>query len=239
MILPAIDLIDKQCVRLTKGNFETKKVYPKTPLQIAREYESQGYQWLHLVDLQGSKASKPQHLDVLHNIKEKTNLLVQYGGGLQSIDSIKQALMAGADRVLLSRFCMREVDATIGAIKQFGKKKIAFCWDGKMIDGTFVLFDGAWKDACPTRLLELIKRYGDELPETIFFTDIDRDGMLCGANIDLYRWLFSQLKNVKIGASGGVATAAELPKLFQFCQDIIIGKALLEGTIEIPQEYRC
>lgn len=239
MILPAIDLIKGKAVRLTQGDFNQEKIYPKTPVELAKDYEAQGYTFLHLVDLEGSKKGTPLNLQTLHAIKSETNLKVQYGGGLQSVAAIKMAFEMGADRVLISKFSFQKPEQMKKLMELFGPERFAFCWDGKIVDDKFVLFQNGWTEEIDLSFEALVEQYKESLPGIVFVTDIQRDGMLKGSNVELYKQLKTDFPFLPIGASGGVSNSEELYELKDYCDNVIIGKALLEGKIEPPQEFLC
>ncbi|TNF26741.1 MAG: 1-(5-phosphoribosyl)-5-((5-phosphoribosylamino)methylideneamino)imidazole-4-carboxamide isomerase [Deltaproteobacteria bacterium] len=239
MILPAIDLIDNKCVRLTQGDYEKVEYFSRTPLQTAIDYENEGFKWLHLVDLEGAKFGYPQNLETFRLIKKNTNLLIQYGGGVRSIETIEKLISFGVDRILISTLSIREKEQMKDLIKKFGSERFAFCWDGKFINGVFQVFDQGWLKSSELSLDELYQFYKDYLPSVIFITDITRDGMMSGANIELYKTLNKTYPKINIGASGGVTSLDEVHALKNFCSNVIIGKALLYGVINSQEAALC
>lgn len=239
MILPAIDLIGNRCVRLTQGDYEEVEYFSRTPLQIAKDYEREGFEWLHLVDLQGAKLGQPQNLATFESIKKNTNLLVQYGGGVRSLDTIEKLISIGVDRILISTLSIREKKKMKKLIKKFGSERFAFCWDGKFVNGVFQVFDQGWLKASDLSFEELYQFYEDCLPSVVFVTDISRDGMMSGSNIELYYSLKKKYPKMSIGASGGVTSLDEVQALKNICSNVIIGKALLYGEINSQEAAVC
>lgn len=239
MILPAIDLIGNRCVRLTQGDYEEVEYFSRTPLQIAKDYEREGFEWLHLVDLQGAKLGQPQNLATFESIKKNTNLLVQYGGGVRSLDTIEKLISIGVDRILISTLSIREKKKMEKLIKKFGSERFAFCWDGKFVNGVFQVFDQGWLKASDLSFEELYQFYEDCLPSVVFVTDISRDGMMSGSNIELYYSLKKKYPKMSIGASGGVTSLDEVQALKNICSNVIIGKALLYGEINSQEAAVC
>ena len=167
MILPAIDLIDNKCVRLTQGDYNKVDFFKKSPLEIAKEYEDAGFEWLHLVDLEGAKNGEPVNLDTFLEIRKKTNLKIQYGGGIRSEDSIEKLLSLGVERVLISTLSIREKELMIKIIKKYGQQSFAFCWDGKETNEGFEVFDQGWLEKSHLSFNQLYDFYKDCLPVNI------------------------------------------------------------------------
>jgi phosphoribosylformimino-5-aminoimidazole carboxamide ribotide isomerase len=239
MILPAIDLIGNKCVRLTQGDYQEVEYFSRTPLQIAKDYEREGFKWLHLVDLEGAKFGQPQNLETFEIIKKNTDLLIQYGGGVRSLETIEELISIGVDRILISTLSIREKEKMKELMKKFGSEKFAFCWDGKFLNGEFQVFDQGWLKTSDLSFEELYQFYEDCLPSIVFVTDISRDGMMRGANIDLYYSLKKSYPIISIGASGGVTSLDEVQSLKNICSNVIIGKALLYGEINSQEAAQC
>ena len=164
---------------------------------------------------------------------------MQYGGGLQSTASIKMAFEMGADRVLISKFSFQKPAQIKKLIKKYGSKRFAFCWDGKFIADKFTLFQNGWTEAVALSFDDLVESYRSFLPEIVFVTDIQRDGMLKGSNLELYKNLKKTYPFLPLGASGGVTETSELYELKELCDNVIIGKALLEKRLSPPVEFIC
>lgn len=239
MIIPAIDLINNKCVRLTQGDYGNIEYFSQTPLQIAKDYEKEGFKWLHLVDLDGARLGQPQNLETFKVIKKSTNLLIQYGGGIRSIEAIEKLISIGVDRILISTFSIREKEKMKKLVKKFGCERFAFCWDGKFINDEFVVFDQGWLKTSDLSFEELYDFYAECLPSLVFVTDIACDGMMSGANIELYKHLKRVYPKLRIGASGGVRSLQEVQILNQTCSNVIIGKALLYGEINSKEAALC
>jgi phosphoribosylformimino-5-aminoimidazole carboxamide ribotide isomerase len=239
MILPAIDLIDNKCVRLTQGDYKKVEYFSKTPLEIAKDYERQGFLWLHLVDLEGAKIGQPVNLNTFEAIQRNTNLYIQYGGGVRSVDTIEKLITLGVDRILISTLSIREKERMRELIQKFGNERFAFCWDGRIIDDEFKIFDQGWLKTSDLSFKELFDFYEDCLPSVVFVTDISRDGMMSGANVELYESIKKTYPKLSLGASGGVNTLQEAKVLSKSCSNVIIGKALLYGEINIKEAALC
>ena len=234
-LIPAIDLIDGQCVRLTKGDYGTKKVYNSDPLEQARIFEDAGIEHLHLVDLSGARAGQPMHLDVLEQICSKTSLKVDYGGGIRTQENILEVLNRGAKQVNLGTMLIRNLDLAPEWISRFGAESLIASVD---VLGQMVKISG-WQQDSGLELFPVI----EQLMEAgfIYFTvtDIDRDGTLGEPAYQLYKDLLGRFPGIRLNASGGVSSQDQLPKLDQIgCHGAIVGKAIYEGRILIGSTGR-
>ena len=228
-LIPAIDLIDGQCVRLTKGDYSSKKIYNSDPLQQARVFEAAGIEHLHLVDLSGAKAGKPVHLDVLEQISRNTSLKVDFGGGIRNRDHIVEIIDRGASQVNLGTMLIRDLDQATGLISHFGAEKLIASVD---VVGTRVKISG-WQQDSGVELFPTVERLLEA--GFIFFTvtDIERDGTLDEPSFQLYKNLLSAFPQIRLIASGGVSAEDQITELEQIgCYGSIVGKAIYEGRIK-------
>ncbi|MDK2771030.1 MAG: 1-(5-phosphoribosyl)-5-[(5-phosphoribosylamino)methylideneamino]imidazole-4-carboxamide isomerase [Flavobacterium sp.] len=231
-IIPAIDIIEGKCVRLSKGDYETKKIYNENPLEVAKSFEAHGIQYLHLVDLDGAKSSQIVNYKVLEQIASKTSLNIDFGGGLKSDADLKIAFECGANQITGGSIAIKNSDLFKSWIKQYGVNKIILGADTK---NEKVAISG-WLEESTSDLIPFIKNYQEEGVQYVICTDISKDGMLQGPSFELYRKILEQTPNIKLIASGGISTFDELPKLAELgCEGTIIGKAIYENRISLKQ----
>ncbi|WP_242918789.1 1-(5-phosphoribosyl)-5-[(5-phosphoribosylamino)methylideneamino]imidazole-4-carboxamide isomerase [Pontibacter liquoris] len=234
-IIPAIDLIGGQCVRLTEGDFARQTTYDSNPLEVARRFESHGIRRLHLVDLDGARARKPVNLNVLESIAANTNLTIDFGGGLQSEEAVKQAFDAGASQITAGSIAVREPETVKDWLITYGAEKIIIGADFK---GTNIAIS-AWTEESKYPLQDFISGYVTTGARLFICTDVSKDGKLQGPSTDTYRHLKLTLPEAGIIASGGVTTVADLEQLQEIgVAGAIIGKAIYEGTISLKDLER-
>lgn len=228
-IIPAIDLINGKCVRLTKGDYNTQKIYNENPLEAAKYFEDNGLQYLHLVDLDGAKSNQIVNHKILYQIATKTNLKIDFGGGLKSRKDLEIAFENGARQVTGGSIAARNPTEFLSWLAEFGSEKIilgADCINRKIATH-------GWLETSKLDIVDYIANYVAKGISTVICTDIAKDGMLQGTSDELYKDILSQT-NVNLIASGGVTTLADLEELKNLgCEGAIIGKALYEGTIKI------
>jgi phosphoribosylformimino-5-aminoimidazole carboxamide ribotide isomerase len=231
-IIPAIDIINGQCVRLTKGDYSTKKVYNENPLEVAKMFEGIGIEHLHVVDLDGAKAQHIINHKILETIATKTRLKVDFGGGLKSDEDLKIAFDSGANQITGGSIAVKNPEQFLKWLETYGTRKIilgADCLDQKIaIQG--------WQEESDKEVLSFIKDYVTKGISYVICTDISKDGMLQGPSFDLYETILKTINPVKLIASGGISSFEELPKLADLgCEGVIIGKAIYEGNISLKQ----
>ena len=231
-IIPAIDIIDGKCVRLSKGDYATKKIYNENPLEVAKQFEANGIQYLHLVDLDGAKSSKIINYKILEEIATKTTLKIDFGGGLKSDTDLKIAFENGANQVTGGSIAIKNPALFQDWISKYGAKKIIL---GADANNEKVAISG-WTEESNEDLLPFIKNYNSNGIEYVICTDIAKDGMLEGPSFELYKRILEEIPTIKLIASGGISTFNELPKLANLgCEGAIIGKAIYENRISLKQ----
>ena len=232
-IIPAIDIIDGKCVRLTKGDYNTKKIYNEHPLEVAKQFEAFGIQYLHLVDLDGAKAKHIINYKVLEQIASKTNLKIDFGGGLKSDEDLHIAFNSGAKQITGGSIAVKDTDTFKGWISKYGSQKIILGADCK---NEKIAISG-WTEESNLELIPFIKAYQKDGIQYVICTDIAKDGMLEGASVDLYRKIIKACNTrTKLIASGGVTSIDDMYQLQTIgCEGAIIGKAIYENRISLKE----
>ena len=235
-IIPAIDIIDGKCVRLTKGDYSTKKIYNESPLEVAKEFEAAGIEYLHVVDLDGAKASQIINYKVLEQIASKTSLKIDFGGGLKSDKDLEIAFNSGAHQITGGSIAVKNSDIFESWIEKYGAQKIILGADFYPDNVGGKIATNGWQEESTLELIPFIKGYQDKGIQYVICTDISKDGMLQGPSFEVYKKIISEVKNVKLIASGGISTFDELPRLAENgCEGVIIGKAIYEKKISLKQ----
>ncbi len=230
-IIPAIDIIDGKCVRLSKGDYSTQKIYNENPLEVAKAFEDNGIKHLHLVDLDGAKSKHIVNYKVLEQISTHTNLAIDFGGGLKSNEDLRIAFECGANQVTGGSIAVKNPDIFEQWVSKYGADKIIL---GADVKGEFIATDG-WLKTSNQSLFTFLKEYEEKGIKYVICTDISKDGMLEGPSISLYQKILEQ-SNVKLIASGGISSYSELPILKNIgCEGVIIGKAIYENRISLKQ----
>jgi phosphoribosylformimino-5-aminoimidazole carboxamide ribotide isomerase len=231
-IIPAIDIIDGKCVRLSKGDYSTKIIYNENPLEVAKSFENHGIEYLHLVDLDGAKSSTIVNYKIIEQIASKTNLKIDFGGGLKSDLDVTIAFESGATQITGGSIAIKN--------SELFEEWIAFYGSEKVILGADALNEkvavSGWLENSNVDLIPFIKGYQNKGIIYVICTDISKDGMLEGPSFELYSRILSEISEIKLIASGGISTFEELPKLAEMgCEGTIIGKAIYEGRITLKQ----
>lgn len=228
-IIPAIDIIDGKCVRLTKGDYSTSKIYNTDPLEVAREFEASGIKFLHLVDLDGARSKHIVNHKVLYSISSKTNLKVDFGGGLKSNEDLRIAFENGAQQITGGSIAVSDEKMFLQWLEKYGPDKIilgADCKDRKIATQ-------GWEKGSELDVIEFIKHFEIKGIKNVICTDISKDGMLQGTSNELYRDILSKTK-INLIASGGVSSLDDLIAVKELgCEGAIIGKAIYEGKIKL------
>lgn len=231
-IVPAIDIIEGKCVRLSKGDYDTKKVYNENPLEVAKEFEAHGIQYLHLVDLDGAKSKHIVNHRILEQIASKTGLKIDFGGGLKTDDDLRVAFESGADQITGGSIAVKNKEVFLQWLDVYGEEKIILGADA-MNEKVAV---SGWQEESKEELLPFIRSYQEKGIQYVICTDISKDGMLEGPSFELYEKLLKNSDALKLIASGGVSHFDELPKLSEIgCEGVIIGKAIYENRIHLKQ----
>lgn len=231
-ILPAIDLKDGVAVRLSKGLMDSAKIYSNEPWSLAKKFEELGSKWLHLVDLNGAFAGEPKNLEQIEKIRKNCNLLLELGGGIRDEETIKRYVDLGVDRVILGSVALKNPDF----VKRMAKKyRVVVGIDA--IDG-FVAVEG-WAEKSTMRADILAKEFADAGVEAIICTDVAKDGMLSGVNVD-FTLEISRASKIDTIASGGVKDIDDIVKLKETKEvaGVIVGKAFYEGTIDLKKAFK-
>jgi phosphoribosylformimino-5-aminoimidazole carboxamide ribotide isomerase len=231
-IIPAIDIIEGACVRLSKGDYATKKVYNENPLEVAKQFEAHGITHLHLVDLDGAKSKHIVNHKILEQIASQTSLKVDFGGGLKTDEDLRIAFESGASQITGGSIAVKNPDTFKSWLSKFGSNKIIL---GADAHNRKIAISG-WLEESDDDVVEFISSYNKEGVSYVICTDISKDGMLEGPSFDLYEEILKSTPDLKLIASGGISTFDELPKLAAMgCEGTIIGKAIYENRISLKQ----
>ncbi len=231
-IIPAIDLIDGKCVRLSQGDYAQKTVYNENPLEVAKEFEANGIKRLHLVDLDGAKAGKIQNLHILEKIASQTALIIDFGGGVKSGQDFKDILNAGAKYVTVGSMAVKQPAIFKEWIDAFGADKIMLGTDVK--DNKLAV--SAWTESTDIDIFDFLKEKSFQGIKNVFSTDISKDGMLTGPAVELYAQIHQKFPELNLIASGGVSSIEDIDAVKQTgCSGVIIGKAIYEGKIKLNE----
>lgn len=230
-IIPAIDLIDGKCVRLTQGQYEHKKVYNENPLEVARQYEDYGIRYLHLVDLDGAKAGKIVNYKIIEQIAGKTRLKIDFGGGLKTDKDLKTAFESGAHQVTGGSIAVKNPDLFLSWLQHYGPDKIILGADA--INGKIAI--NAWQSVSDRAVIDFIADYVTRDVKYVVCTDIAKDGMLTGPSAALYKKILTTTK-VCLIASGGISSLHDILEMKEIgCEGVIIGKAIYENRISLKE----
>lgn len=229
-IIPAIDIIEGKCVRLTKGDYATQKIYNEDPLEVAKAFEGSGVTSLHLVDLDGAKAKSIVNHKVLEKLATHTGLKIDFGGGLKSDADLKIAFECGAQQITGGSVAVKKPETFKRWLVEYGSDKIIL---GADVKGDRIAVSG-WMETSEESIVPFVKKYREAGVEYVVCTDISRDGMLEGPAFVLYQSLLAACPEIKLIASGGVSDINELPRLADLgCEGVIIGKAIYEKNISL------
>tara|TARA_B100000586_G_scaffold262406_1_gene230599 strand:- start:2053 stop:2778 length:726 start_codon:yes stop_codon:yes gene_type:complete len=233
IVYPAIDLIGGSCVRLYRGDFDQQTTYHASPVEVAQTYRAEGAEWLHLVDLDGAKNPENRQIPLIKNIIQASDLKVQTGGGVRSVEDVEKLLHVGASRVVIGSLAVKDQDTTQTIFKKFGAECICLATDVLPQNGEYMIAVSGWQEGSAVTINDLIEGYLDVGLKHILCTDISRDGTLGGPNIDLYKTVKNDFADIQIQASGGVSSLDDLKVLNT--DGIIIGKALYEDLFTVEQ----
>ena len=229
-IIPAIDIIDGKCVRLTKGDYSLKTVYHKDPLDAAKQFEDAGLQRLHLVDLDGAKAGEVKNWKVLEKIAKETKLIIDFGGGIKTETDLQKVFNSGAALATIGTLAIKDETKFVQWLKKYGANKFLL---GADVKGEKIAISG-WLQTTDVLLYDFLQSYVNHGVQQIFCTDISKDGKLQGPAIELYKSILHKFPALYFIASGGVASVNDLHLLKEAgCSGVIIGKAIYENNISL------
>jgi phosphoribosylformimino-5-aminoimidazole carboxamide ribotide isomerase len=231
-LIPAIDIINGQCVRLTKGNYDQKKVYNDDPAAVAKEFEQLGFQRLHIVDLDGAKSKHIVNDAVLRSITTETKLIVDFGGGIKTEEDIEKAFEAGASMVTVGSIAVTKPTLFIQWLDKYGADKMIL---GADVRNGMISING-WKEDSKEELLPFLKKYIDAGVKNVLCTEISKDGTLQGPAVTLYKEVMKAYPQLHLIASGGVSQKEDIEELErEGIPAVVFGKAIYEGRIDLKE----
>lgn len=231
-LIPAIDLIEGKCVRLTQGDYSTRKVYNEDPLEVALQLESVGIKRLHVVDLDGAKAGHIVNYNVLERLASRTRLIIDFGGGLKSDEDLRIAFDCGAQMITGGSIAVKNPECFLTWLEKYGGERVILGADAK--DKKIAV--SGWEEGTDLDLIPFVKDYREKGVQKIICTDIGRDGMLQGPAIDLYKEIKEEVEGLYVIASGGVSSMADIERLDEAgIPAVIFGKAIYEGRIRMSE----
>lgn len=234
-LIPAIDIIDGKCVRLSQGDYESKKIYNENPLEVAKEFEAHGIRRLHIVDLDGAASHHIVNYRVLEMIAGRTSLIIDFGGGIKSDEDLVIAFENGAQMVTLGSVAVKNPGLFKKWLRQYGSEKIIL---GADVKENRIAVSG-WKEESPLELMPFLDDYTREGVHKVLCTDISRDGMLQGPSVELYEKIMQRFPDMHLIASGGVSSVDDLIALQKAgVPAVVFGKALYEGKITMKDLNR-
>ena len=231
-IIPAIDIIDGKCVRLTQGDYAQKKVYNEDPLEVASAFEDAGLRRLHLVDLDGAREGRVKNWKVLERIAGKTGLVIDFGGGIKGGEDLDVVFQSGAALATIGSMAVKHPETMQGWMDQYGAEKFLL---GADVKGEKIAV-GGWLETTELNIFDFIGDYVKRGIQQVFCTDVSKDGLLAGPSLDLYRKILERFSDLHFIASGGVSSMEDLEQLKEIgCKGAIVGKAIYEGRIAVEQ----
>jgi phosphoribosylformimino-5-aminoimidazole carboxamide ribotide isomerase len=231
-VIPAIDIIDGKCVRLTQGDYSKKTIYNEHPLEVARQFEDVGLSRLHLVDLDGAKAGAVKNWKVLESIAGKTKMVIDFGGGIKTEKDVDIVFESGAALATVGSIAVKDETIFTDWLKKYGSQKFLLGADVK--DEKIAV--GGWLETTDIWIYDFIEKYIEKGVQQIFCTDVSKDGKLEGPSLDLYKNIISKFPSLHFIASGGVSSINDVEQLQEIgCKGVIIGKAIYEGRIKLSE----
>ena len=235
ILVPAIDIINGQCVRLTKGDYDTKKVYNESPVEVAKAFEGAGLTHVHVVDLDGARAKHIVNAKVLEQIATQTSLQVDFGGGIKSETDLQTAFDCGASQVTLGSIAVSEPDLVLEWLDKFGSEHLILGADAK----NRRIATHGWEQDSGLDVIDFVKDYAQKGFDYVLCTDVTKDGMLAGPSLELYYEILEQLPELSLVASGGVTTMDDIYQCAELgCTAAIIGKAIYENKLSLKELER-
>ena len=241
ILYPAIDLRQGKCVRLSQGRFDQATTYADEPVAVARGFAAAGASWLHVVDLDGAKDGNAAQTKLVLRIAAESGLKVQSGGGIRSEAQIEACLAGGVSRVVIGSLALTNPGLVATWLDRFGRERIVLALDIKPADdGSWPVATHGWQKESSKTLFEVIDEYGAAYMRHVLCTDVSRDGLLSGPNLDLYCALTQRYPKLQIQASGGVASVENLKRLKATgVAGVVVGKALYEGKVSLAEALAC
>ena len=231
-IIPAIDIIDGKCVRLTQGDYGQKTIYNENPLEVAKEFEAAGLQRLHLVDLDGAKAGAVQNWKVLESIASNTSLIIDFGGGIKNEEDLNIVFQSGASLATIGSLAVKQADIFVQWLEKYGADKFLL---GADVKEEKIAVSG-WLETTDIDIYDFIRDYISKGIQQVFCTDVSKDGKLEGPSVALYQNIISRFPTLHFIASGGVSSVKDLEDLKAIgCAGAIVGKAIYEGRIKLDE----
>jgi len=231
-IIPAIDIMNGKCVRLSQGDFQTQKIYSESPLDVAKEFEETGIKRLHMVDLDGAKKGSVVNIGVLENVASSTNLKIDFGGGIKTTSDAEKVFSAGASIINIGSIAIKQSHIVVEWIEKLGAEKILL---GADVKEEKIVING-WQQSTEINIINYLKEWSSKKMNNIFCTDVSKDGLLQGASVNLYKKILEAIPGIHLTASGGVSSIKDVEELEAIgCSGVIIGKALYEGKIKLNE----
>lgn len=235
ILIPAIDIIGGECVRLSQGDFAQKRVYFKDPVEVAKYFFDNGFKRLHLIDLDGAKGSAPKNFKTAERIKTKTELIIQFGGGIKSAENLESAFNSGVDMVICGSIASKEPESFKEWLVKYSGEKVIL---GADVKNERISING-WLEDTDMELIAFVNQFSEAGLSRIICTDILKDGMLQGANMELYKKLKGSFPKLKITVSGGISSIYDLESVEKGgYESVILGKSIYEGKIKIEELKR-
>ncbi|MBK8788476.1 MAG: 1-(5-phosphoribosyl)-5-[(5-phosphoribosylamino)methylideneamino]imidazole-4-carboxamide isomerase [Chitinophagaceae bacterium] len=232
IIIPAIDIINGKCVRLTKGDYAQQKIYNENPVEVAKQFAGAGFERLHIVDLDGARAGKICNMSVLESIASATDLVIDFGGGIKQINDVEAILSAGASMVTIGSLAVKDPETLEEWLMEFGADHFFI---GADVLNENVKISG-WLEDGGVNIFDFVGKLIGLGATNIFCTDISKDGMMQGASIDLYKKIIAAHPEINLTASGGVGNMDDVKQLKEIgCSGVIIGKAIYENLVTLEQ----
>jgi phosphoribosylformimino-5-aminoimidazole carboxamide ribotide isomerase len=231
-IIPAIDIIDGKCVRLTQGDYAQKKIYNEDPLEVAKEFEGAGLRRLHLVDLDGAREGRVRNWKVLERIAGSTALVIDFGGGIKRAEDLDVVFQSGASLATIGSMAVKHPETMEEWMDRYGAGKFLL---GADVKGEKIAV-GGWLETTDLNIFDFIRGYVERGIQQVFCTDVSKDGLLAGPSLDLYREILRLFPELHFIASGGVSSMNDLEQLREIgCKGAIVGKAIYEGRISVHE----
>jgi phosphoribosylformimino-5-aminoimidazole carboxamide ribotide isomerase len=231
-IIPAIDIIEGKCVRLTQGDYSQKKIYNENPLEVAKEFEDAGLKRLHLVDLDGAKAGQVKNWKVLEAVAGKTSLVIDFGGGVKAEKDVQIIFESGGAMVTIGSMAVKDEETFVSWLKKYGAEKFLL---GADVKDEKIAVHG-WLETSDVWIYDFIQKYIENGVQQIFCTDVAKDGALQGPSMELYKTIIQKFPELHFIASGGVSNIEDVYQLEEInCKGVIIGKAIYEGRISLKE----